>query len=60
VNQKENDAFRPKTTGLSEKAIDAMINQYASKLHNAISTITSPYSTGGLGYATGSLVNLTA
>jgi hypothetical protein len=59
VQLKESNTIQPKVSHLSDEAIDAMITQYAGKLHDAVSTPSIPYSPG-LGYSTGSLVNLTA
>ena len=59
VGQKDSSSVKPKLNGLSDKAIDAMISQFANKLHNAVSTSGVPYA-APLGYSSGSLVNLTA
>ena len=59
VSLKDGNVSRVKTSGLSDKAIDALINQYAGELHTAISSQAGPY-TAGASYTTGSLVNVTA
>ncbi len=59
VNLKENNVSRVNPSRLSDNAIDALISQYAGKLHDAISSQAGPY-TAGMSYSTGSLVNLTA
>ncbi len=59
VSLKDGNVSRTNTSGLSDKAIDALIDQYAGKLHTAISSQAGPY-TAGTPYTTGSLVNVTA
>ena len=60
VSLKDGSAPRPNLAHMSDKAIDAMISQYADKLHSAVSSQSLPYSSAPGGYTTGSLVNLTA
>jgi hypothetical protein len=59
VSLKDSNTARPNPSYMSDKAIDAMISQYADKLHSAITSRSIPYPLAG-GYSTGSLVNLTA
>lgn len=59
VTKKETAATRPNLSHLSNKAIDAMIDQFAGELHNAVSAPAVPYA-GSLAYSSGSLFNMTA
>lgn len=59
VTKKETAATSPNLSRLSNKAIDALIDQFAGELHNAVSAPAVPYA-GSLGYSSGSLFSMTA
>ena len=59
VHLKDGSTVSHNTAGISDKAIDALIDQYAGQLHSALTKAPTGFSTG-MGYTAGAVVNLTA